>query len=195
LIVHTQEEWVFNMPDNLSHLAIDVTAGRYAAVVVFVLIAGLTDALWLRISNWLTLPLLVGGLLFHAFAPMQMGFLLSLFGAILGFVLVAPFFAAGGMGAGDVKLLAGIGAWIGPHDVLVLFIVSAFLVGLTSIALTAWNRKSNPVNAGQTNSTAENSLESLDRLDERGRRARMVPMGTMIALALLMLMTQDAFRP
>jgi Flp pilus assembly protein protease CpaA len=182
------------MPDSLSHLTIDVTASRYAVVAVVVLIAGLTDALWLKISNWLTLPLLAGGLLFHAFAPSQMGILFGLFGALFGFGLLVLFFIAGGMGAGDVKLLAGIGAWIGPHDVLVLFIVSAFLTGLASMALTAWHRNSNPVNAGRTNSPAENSLESLEGLDERARRARLLPMGTMMAVALLILMTQEAFR-
>lgn len=182
------------MPDSLSHLTIDVTAGRYAAVAVVVLIAGFTDALWLRISNWLTLPLLAGGLLFHAFAPSQMGLLFAFFGAFLGFGLLVLFFIAGGMGAGDVKLLAGIGAWIGPHDVLVLFIVSAFLTGLASFGLTAWNKNSNTVNAGRTDSPAENSLESLTDLDERARRVRLLPMGTMIAVSQFLLMTEDAIR-
>jgi len=32
----------------------------------------------------------------------------------VGFVVFVPFFLLGGMGAGDVKLLAAFGAWLGP---------------------------------------------------------------------------------
>ncbi len=181
------------MPDSLNHLTIDVTAGQYAVVAVVTMIAGVTDALWLKISNWLTLPLLAGGLLFHAFAPSQMGVLFALLGAGLGFGLLVVFFIAGGLGAGDVKLLSAIGAWIGPHDVLVLYIVSAFLVGLGSLILWTWNRKHLPENSLESDSHARKTLDSLTDLDDRARRARLVPMGTMIAVALGILMMQDAF--
>ena len=40
----------------------------------------------------------------------------SLFGTFIGLILLLPAYAIGGMGAGDVKLLAGVGAWMhGTH--------------------------------------------------------------------------------
>lgn len=182
------------MPDSLSHLTLDVTAERYAIVMVAVIIAGITDALWLKISNWLTFPLLGSGLLFHVFVPAPMGIFFGLSGAILGFGLLVLFFIAGGMGAGDVKLLAGIGAWIGPHDVLVVFIVSGLLVGLASVILMVWDREQGPKVVSQSGSPLKSQPDSSPAFAEPSRRIRRVPMGTMMALALLLLMLQEAFR-
>src|SRR3954453_2102749 len=44
------------------------------------------------------------------------GLAVALGGWGVGFVLLLPMFLLGGMGAGDVKLLACLGAWLGPHD-------------------------------------------------------------------------------
>ena len=32
----------------------------------------------------------------------------------VGLISLLPLYAIGGMGAGDVKLMAGVGAWLGP---------------------------------------------------------------------------------
>ena len=49
----------------------------------------------------------------------------SLVGTIVGLALLLPLYAIGGMGAGDVKLLAGVGAWVGPQVTAYAFCVSS----------------------------------------------------------------------
>jgi prepilin peptidase CpaA len=44
----------------------------------------------------------------------------------------------GGMGAGDVKLLAGVGAWVGWQVTLGAFITSAVVGGVMAVAMVAW---------------------------------------------------------
>src|ERR1700751_5852906 len=86
-----------------------------AWLVSFVLIeAAIIDGRSLRVPNWLTYHFLLGGLVF-AFARGGSPLLFySLAGALVGLFSLLPLYAIGGMGAGDVKLMAGLGAWIGP---------------------------------------------------------------------------------
>ena len=46
-----------------------------------------------------------------------------------------PAYAIGGMGAGDVKLLAGVGAWVGATATLYAFCVSAIFGGIIAVAM------------------------------------------------------------
>ena len=50
-----------------------------------------------------------------------------------------PLYAIGGMGAGDVKLLAGVGAWVGPALTLGAFVASAVVGGVMAVAMVAWS--------------------------------------------------------
>ena len=47
----------------------------------------------------------------------------SLAGMGVGLISLLPLYAIGGMGAGDVKLMAGLGAWMGPWLTLGAFVV------------------------------------------------------------------------
>ena len=58
-------------------------------------------------------------------------------GWALGFVLFFPVFALGGMGAGDVKLLAAFGAWLGPWGVLWTALLAALAGGVMALAVSA----------------------------------------------------------
>ena len=49
---------------------------------------------------------------------------------LLGVALFFPFFALGGMGAGDVKLLAALAAWLGPIDAVYMAIFTAMAGGV-----------------------------------------------------------------
>ncbi|TMQ34352.1 MAG: prepilin peptidase [Planctomycetota bacterium] len=85
-----------------------------AAMIVCAVIDG-----WkLKVPNVLTFPLIVSGWglgLAHNFGwlPGAGGIGASLAGTALGFALLLPVYAIGGMGAGDVKMQMGFGAWIG----------------------------------------------------------------------------------
>jgi prepilin peptidase CpaA len=101
--------------------------------------AAVIDGLKLKVPNWLTFHFVAGGLAFSAWYAGWMGLLFSFEGAVLGLALLLPLYAIGGMGAGDVKLMAGMGAWIGPILVLKAFVVSAVVGGAMAVAMVAWS--------------------------------------------------------
>jgi prepilin peptidase CpaA len=101
--------------------------------------AAVIDGLKLRVPNWLTFHLVIGGWLFAAWTGGGSGLLWSLEGTALGLALLLPLYAIGGMGAGDVKLMAGVGAWVGPALTLGAFVSSAVVGGLMALAMIAWS--------------------------------------------------------
>jgi prepilin peptidase CpaA len=91
-----------------------------------------------RIRNWLTLALMCAGLANSflptaAVSPMQAGL-----GLAAGFALPFVLFALGALGGGDVKLLAGIGAWVGPVAVVQVFLVAAVVGLVIVLGQCAW---------------------------------------------------------
>ncbi len=87
-----------------------------AAMVV----AAVIDGWKLKVPNWLTLPLIVSGWglgLLHNCGLLagtgDGGIGAALAGTALGFALLLPVYAVGGMGAGDVKMQMGFGSWVG----------------------------------------------------------------------------------
>ena len=107
------------------------------AVLVF---ASVTDIRDHRIPNWLTLSGMVVGLASYFLAGGFRGLLFSAEGLILGFALLIPFYMCGGMGAGDVKLLAAVGALLGPSGVMKAFLCTALVGGAYAIILLAVSR-------------------------------------------------------
>ena len=93
-------------------------------------VATFTDLRSRRIPNWLVLPFLVLGFAVSAWMHGWHGFLPSLEGAGLGLLIYGVLFFMGGMGAGDVKLCAAIGAWIGPVQLLYALFLTAMAGGL-----------------------------------------------------------------
>ena len=97
--------------------------------------AAIIDGLKLKVPNWLTYHLAAGGLAFAAYTGGTPGLLWALGGLALGLALLMPLHMIGGMGAGDVKLLAGVGAWMGPAIVLGSFVVSALVGGVLAVGM------------------------------------------------------------
>jgi prepilin peptidase CpaA len=63
----------------------------------------------------------------------------GLLGVILGFTLLILFYWQGGLGAGDVKALAALGAWLGPRQTVYLFIYMA-VAGVIVVVVFLWWR-------------------------------------------------------
>jgi prepilin peptidase CpaA len=95
--------------------------------------AAIIDGRSLRVPNWLTYHFVAGGLIFAFWKGGSALLLTSMAGAAVGLLTLLPLYSIGGMGAGDVKLMAGIGAWIGPWLTLWAFVSSA-LVGAVMAA-------------------------------------------------------------
>lgn len=92
-----------------------------------------------RIPNYLTLLTALSGLGFHFGVQGWSGLGQGLLGLGVGLVLMIPFYLLGGMGAGDVKALAALGAWLGPLGTLFLFIYMG-LAGIPLIFLFLWRQ-------------------------------------------------------
>lgn len=106
------------------------------AVAALVLIAATTDVLWFRVPNAITLPAIAAGLVAAGWSGGWSGLGAGLAGFAAGLLVLAFFFALGGVGAGDVKLFAAIGAWLGPAAMLQVFAASALLAGVYALALS-----------------------------------------------------------
>lgn len=111
-----------------------LTAPQYVAAAL-VLIACIPDLRTRRIPNVLTFGAALLGLAFHAFASGWPGLGLSAGGWALGLLLFLPMFALRGMGAGDVKLLAAVGAWVGPSQVFWVALLTSVAGGVLGVAV------------------------------------------------------------
>ena len=87
-------------------------------LILVLLVAVVTDLHSSRIPNWLTFSAMGFALAGHAWLNSVDGLLFSLAGLGTGLGLFFLFYLAGGIGAGDVKLMAAIGAFVGVYGVL-----------------------------------------------------------------------------
>jgi prepilin peptidase CpaA len=103
-------------------------------------VAAVIDGMKLRVPNWITFPLIISGWIYSVYFFGWTGLAWSLLGTAVGLGLLLPAYAIGGMGAGDVKLLAGIGAWAWSGATLYSFCVSAVVGGLIAVGMVLWRR-------------------------------------------------------
>ncbi len=106
------------------------------AVAVVTLIAAATDLRRFKVYNALTFPAFFAGLIAATITGGWAGLGGSLAGAALGFGGLLLFHALGGVGAGDVKLFAAMGAWLGPGATAEVFAASALAAAAYALGLT-----------------------------------------------------------
>ena len=109
-------------------------------LVLLALTAALFDFRQKRVPNWLTFSGVLLGLAVNSFLFELPGLWLALQGLGLALLIYLPIYLLRGMGAGDVKLMAAIGAILGPANwlgVLVLTSLFGALFGLIVIARQA----------------------------------------------------------
>jgi len=107
--------------------------------IVVLGVATVTDLRSRRIPNWLVFPFLAAGLAL-SFAPASwhgIGIAQSLEGMGLGLLLFGILAMMGGMGMGDVKLCAAIGAWVGPQQLFFALVVTAVAGGIMAVVWAA----------------------------------------------------------
>lgn len=158
-------------------------------------VAATTDIRRFKVYNLLTFPLAGCGLLYHSIAPSGIGLSSSALGLLVGFLLLILPYAAGALGAGDVKFVAAIGAWVGAESVLHVVMIGCVATGVyagivifgrggwkavgkniwftcrTLISILSMGRIGRPA--------ADDMYETLQQPDRRGR---LVPFSAMQAI-------------
>jgi prepilin peptidase CpaA len=107
-------------------------------VTITLVVAAVIDGLQLKVPNWITFPMIISGWIYStAFSPYPgwEGLFLSLVGTAVGLAVLLPAYAVGGMGAGDVKLMAGVGAWMWGTVTLYAFAATAVVGGVIAIGM------------------------------------------------------------
>jgi prepilin peptidase CpaA len=89
-----------------------------------------------RIPQVLTLGGALAGFAFHLASGGWSGAALSAAGWALGIAIFFAPFALGGLGAGDVKLLGALGAWLGPDDVTWLALYAGVAGGVLAVVVS-----------------------------------------------------------
>lgn len=105
-----------------------------SAVSAFMVLALVWDVRTRRLPNWLTVPGLALGILYHVVTGGWQGLLLSAAGFATGFGILLVLWLMGGTGAGDVKLMGALGAWLGAMLTVYVFVASSVIVGVVGIA-------------------------------------------------------------
>jgi len=107
------------------------------AALAVALTACVTDLRTRRIPNTLTLGAALIAFLFFLATGGARGLGLSAGGWLVGLAVFLPFFLLGGMGAGDVKLVAALGAWLGPGKVVWVALYGGIAGGVLAVIVAA----------------------------------------------------------
>lgn len=118
---------------------IEVSPGVIWFVSIVLFEAAVIDGLKLKVPNWLTYHFMLGGLGYWTWTAGWAGLVWALAGATVGLALLLPLYAIGGMGSGDVKLLAGVGAWVGMKLTLWAFVSTSVVGAVMALVMVAWS--------------------------------------------------------
>jgi prepilin peptidase CpaA len=125
--------------------------------LIVLAVATFTDLRNRRVPNWLVLPFLLAGIVvspwrhdwdgighgfsWHSLGPFRWyGIGQSFAGLGLGLLIYGFLFWLGGMGGGDVKLSAALGAWIGPEQFLIALVMTGMARGVMVLCWIAYRK-------------------------------------------------------
>lgn len=111
-----------------------------------------------QIPNWIPVTALAGGMALHLWQGGWRGGLASLGGAAGGFAVFLVFYILGGMGGGDVKLMAGFGAVLGWSGVLWASLWTALAGALMALAVIGWRHARRWVRSGADAGTGSDAI-------------------------------------
>jgi prepilin peptidase CpaA len=117
----------------MTHLQTDLTYP--ATAVACALVGSVFDVKSRRIPNFITFPSILLGLAMHLALGGWRQLLLSLAAGLICGVVFLLFYIAGGMGAGDVKLITAVGCIAGMPHVAYLLVLTALSGGAMAIVL------------------------------------------------------------
>jgi prepilin peptidase CpaA len=162
---------------------------------ILTLVAAGFDIRYRRIPNWLVLAGILTGFLWNLYSSGWSGLGHAATGFGLGFALYFPLYLLRARGAGDVKLLAAVGAIVGPGNCFWMFLLTAVLGGAIALVwLTIRGRVRHTffnlswIISDLTKLRAP--YQSSEELDVKSNKGMRLPHGAMIAVgaaALLMI--------
>jgi len=112
--------------------------GPWIPAVVLALWAGIWDARWRRIPNWLTVSGAVVGIGTNTILFHWLGLKAALLGMLLGLALLLPFVLLRSLGAGDWKLVGALGACLGPRSLLAVLFGAILVAGVMALGVIIW---------------------------------------------------------
>jgi prepilin peptidase CpaA len=101
--------------------------------LTMVALATISDLRSRRIPNTLTLPSLLLGVAVGGVSKGWSGVADSLLGVLAAVTVMGLLYYLGGMGMGDVKLCAAIGAWVGPSQMAVVLVMTSIAGGVIGL--------------------------------------------------------------
>jgi len=170
---------------------------RGIEVILLTLVVGaaIYDVRYRRIPNWLTVSGVLAGIAMNTFlawpSPQRWsGCVFALKGLGLGFVLYLFLYALRAMGAGDVKLMAAVGAMVGWEDWFGIFLITAVVGGVMGVILSIARKRLGTTfwNVGFILSEMKQGRPAYlqrEELDVRNPKAVGLPHGAVIAIGTL----------
>lgn len=116
------------------------TLAKFVPLLALLSCAAVIDVRQRRIPNWLNLLLILSGLARSLLPGSGLTPVQSLLGMATGAAVPFVLFVIGALGAGDVKLMAGVGAWLGPLPAIVVLILEK-VIGLTIVIAQAVSQR------------------------------------------------------
>jgi prepilin peptidase CpaA len=113
-------------------------------LTLMVIAAAVSDLRTRRIPNWIPVSGAALGFALHVWTGGPWGAISSVAGAALGLGIFITLYIAGGMGAGDVKLFSAVGAIVGPHALVYVFIFTGLLGGIAAVVMIFRGRRRMP---------------------------------------------------
>jgi prepilin peptidase CpaA len=110
-------------------------------IILILVISIITDLRDRKILNIVTLPAILTACIYHFFTSGLEGFYFSGQGFLVGLGLLIIPFLMGGIGAGDVKLLAAVGAWKGTFFIFYTGIYAGIVGGLIALFILLKRRQ------------------------------------------------------
>src|SRR5579875_2540028 len=114
---------------------LDIQTTYLLAACACAAVSAVFDVRSRRIPNVITGPAVLAGLLLHGVVDSWHGLLSALAAGAICFAVFLVFHIAGGMGAGDVKLMAAVGCLAGLPHVTFLLVFTALAGGVMGVAL------------------------------------------------------------
>jgi prepilin peptidase CpaA len=173
--------------DPTEEIICDMSWALTVLLIAIVAVAAIYDLRFRRIPNWLNLSGVILGLLLNTVFFARAGLIGAVLGIGFALMVYVPLYLIRGMGAGDVKLMAAVGAIAGPWNWLGIFVATALLGGVVSLVFVALKRRFHQTCFNVALILTELGhfrmpAKSNSQLDVRDPHALGMPHGTLIAM-------------